>query len=474
MEKTVNNLAQLLAGLRSRSVEEAIEWLPAAAGACINICYETRPRHPPAVPTAATTDAGAVVDGTTAAGADSTATAVADVISHTTSDHPPVRNEPNVPAGASRMLLTVNRTKADFGLELARQCNGVVLEYPTWRVLSYPAKIFNPKYRLSEVLSNIENYEVFDIKDGTTVTLYWYAPAGSWRLSSTNGFDVNSYQWMGPNTYQAALSAVMKNYPNFSFKRLDKSKCYTVGFRHNDFHPLQADKPKMWFIQSCDLARLNEEPFDLVVNTSEDIGLPLQVPAVLPEKKRLLAYCVEKNMHALDRYLSAARNRKTPEIHYGFIFRSKTGQSDYMVESELLKTVRTLIYNLPKRRPAGATPITSGNRLEYAIFRAYLSNTTKSTFLGLFPQFEGRYRSYDDTFSKLSNRIIQILRNRNGREPARPPAGRIETVATSLAGHIRKHIQVNVMDSQGPSIVSDFLLDYHHLELYFTCLITDQ
>jgi hypothetical protein len=95
--------------------------------------------------------------------------------------------------------LTSNRLKADFDRELTRACNGVVFEYPSWRVLSVPTPMFNPRFRATDVSENMNSYSIYKIKDGTTVTMYYYND--QWCLSSTNGFDVSGYQWMGPSTY---------------------------------------------------------------------------------------------------------------------------------------------------------------------------------------------------------------------------------------------------------------------------------
>jgi hypothetical protein len=69
---------------------------------------------------------------------------------------------------------------------------------------------------------------------------------------------------------------VSANYPEFSFDKLDRSRAYTIGFRHNEFHPLKNDAPKMWLIQSCDLNAINSENPQLNFEYDTDIGIPAQ------------------------------------------------------------------------------------------------------------------------------------------------------------------------------------------------------
>jgi len=388
----------------------------------------------------------------------------------------------------SRVLLTSNRLKSDFTRELVRSCNGVVLEYPSWKVLSVPAPMFNPKFRTNDIINNMESYTVYEIKDGTTVTLYWHD--GKWRLSSTNGFDVSDYEWMGPSTYMQALTHVSKLYPDFSLDKLNPDFAYTVGFRHNEFHPLLSDKEKMWLIQSCNLKALNAEVPVFETSASTNIGIPLQTSAVFTgiKGRQLFKYLQDKNTSAMSKYMSTLRESQ-PDIHYGYVLRSDSltgslsANSNIILESELLKQIRFLMYNLPKRRYNGAVPVTATNRLEYTILRAYLSCSTKYNFLNLFPQFNDHYRNYDVLFNKLTTRIISALRSRNARnavidsvrtdKPGKNNMNlRIDRLAYALVKHIEECGRINAMDQQGPNIVLDFIMDKKHLDLYYTCLFT--
>lgn len=382
----------------------------------------------------------------------------------------------------ARVLLTSNRLKSDFGRQLVRECNGVVLEYPSWNVLSVPAMMFNPRFRITDVINNMDSYSIYEIKDGTTVTLYYYN--SKWCLSSTNGFDVSDYQWMGASTYIQALQSVAKLYPDFSFDKLDTKYAYTVGFRHSEFHPLLSDPAKLWLIQACNLTELNTN--SVMVPENVNIGIPAQTATVVPGTKgrALFKHMQDRNTNAMGRYLNSIRDvSSVPDIHYGYVLRSNSltgatcANSNIILESDLLKQIRFLMYNLPKRKFSEAVPVTAANRLEYTILRAYLSCSTKYVFLNLFPQFGEQYRKYDILFTKLSNRIIAALRNRNTREsitatktPKDAMNARIDKLAFALVKHIEDCSRINAMDAQGPNIVLDFIMDRKHLDLYYTCL----
>ncbi|SIP85882.1 Hypothetical protein PACV_167 [Pacmanvirus A23] len=374
----------------------------------------------------------------------------------------------------SRVQLTADRLKSNFSNELVRTCNGVVLDCSTWNVLSMPTAMFNPKFRFTDVAENISNYTVYEIKDGTTVTLYWFEKESKWCISTTNGFDVSNYKWMGNSTYMDTLLEVTKLYPDFSFDKLSKETSYTIGFRHNNFHPLLTDTAKMWLIQSCNLK-------SMTVETNTNIGIPLQTTATLPklEKKSLLKWMLTRNENSLTRYINSVRDgSKTPEIHYGYVLRNTSfgANSNIILESELLKQIRSHMYNLPK---IGRTEVvvSAEGRMEYAVLRAYLS-LQKYVFLNLFPQFSDNYRKYDALFNKLSNRVVAALRNRNTREIVfnslkhSSSDRNLDKVAVTIIRDIEDCGRINVMDSQGPGIVLDFITNKNYLDLYYSCLVT--
>lgn len=389
-----------------------------------------------------------------------------------------------------RVLLTTNRPRANFTSELARQCNGVVLDYASWNVISVPPPMFNPRFRLIDVVNNLHHYSIYEIKDGTTLTLYWSVARNKWCLASSNAFDVSDYKWMGPTTYFEAFASVAAKYPEFSLEKLDKNNSYTIGFHHRDFHPLPLDDPKMWLIQVCDLQKLNNE-YVMSFN-NYDIGIPLQYPIENENvsNKVKMQKIMKQNENALGSYLTTSRSSGPYIIHYGYILKSSTlsdhlsANSNIILESSLLKTVRGQIYNLPKKKYNEAVSITAENRLEYATLRAFLNYNTRFTFINLFPQFADKYKKYDVIFKELTNRIVSALRNRNAKDALiksiqnraektnNELVNRIDNLAFALVIHIEKTGRINVMDSQGFGIVRDFIVDRKYLDLYLTCLLT--
>lgn len=396
----------------------------------------------------------------------------------------------------SRILLSSSKLRADLSTELYRQLNGIVLHYPSWKVLSVPSPMFNIKPKDTELTANLDDYDIYTVTDGTVVTLYYMdaisnhgAPnqTGSWRLSSANGFDVTDYRWTASITYFEAIMEIAKKYPQFSLARLNKNCSYTIGFRHHSFHPMKADPEKLWFIQSCNLDILNNllvttmstsqfldgnvpaktQPV-LVINSTDDIGIPVQRPLIFnaTDSKSVMKIMHETNENALSVFVQGTKGDFVNEPHYGFFLRPKTHRADLcdiMYESKILHLIRKTMYNFPKKRLAGEVEFTNTNRIDYAVLRAYLGVNTKYPFITLFPQYEPYYNRYTDMFNKIASRVVQLIKSRTEKP-------RADNVIDELSVHFADHIKesgVNVSNPEGVNIILSFLQDKRYLELYF-------
>lgn len=395
-----------------------------------------------------------------------------------------------------RVLLSSDRNKADFNSLLVQQCNGVVLSYPDWKVLAVPAPMFNPKYKMSSIAEKIHEYTVYEISDGTTLNLYWYD--NRWCMSTTNGFEINNYKWIGNLTYADGLTQSTRGYPDFGFDKLDKTRSYTVGFRHHDFHPLLADPARAWFIQSCDVDAANKG----VISTTYDdkIGIPPQTLVALPklDNKGVIAWMTTKNANSLARYFTTLKEMPSKcEIHYGFILRGSFDKhsvhTNVMIESELLSNVRRLIYNVPKNEITDTFGSEgSRERLEYMILRAFLSYNTRFNFLQLFPQFAKQFDTYNDYVSKLIDRVCDGLRNNHVRgeiarrsnvnNPNPNLSLRIDRLANYFIGVANNTFSsndpnskgLNPLDSNTKSIITDLINDTVYVDQYYMHLVAGQ
>lgn len=243
-----------------------------------------------------------------------------------------------------------------------------------------------------------KNIKVINANDGTTVTLYWLDD--KWVISTHRGYEVNDKKWMN-HTFDYLLNDVLSTYENFSYEKLDKNKCYTIGFRHSFNHPflenndLKVTEKRAWFIQSIDLNKFNSSDLKYL-DTTEDIGIPLQ---------KVLSYTSLDDLfinsyNAYDNYI------KTKTVNYGYIVQIKGNQ--YIIESTLLKHIRKIFYsnrfsNIDK----------SFNKKKYILIYSFLDPIQYKIIKQLFPQFNEDFKKIYNEINKLINTMIDLYKNNN-------------------------------------------------------------
>jgi hypothetical protein len=393
----------------------------------------------------------------------------------------------------NRVMLTSNKQSADFKHILVRQCNGIILEYGTWKALAVPPQMFCPKPRMAEVRDNLAAYDIYEIKDGTTVTFYYNSVIGGapaqtqttaevpaaarpqtpgWCVSTVHGYCVNDYKMIGETTYmQDILAVTARSCPEFSFDKLDPAKCYTIGYHHPEFHPMPTEQGA-WLIQVCDLTDLNSTQPKLTICdvAAANIGIPPQLPVTIniANPREAWARMTDANTKSIE-----ALRQSRP--HYGYVLRGRAinGRApppDVILESKLFEYIRKNVYNVPKHRD-GFTPILPKHRAEFVTLRAYLSNSTKFTYMTLFPQYVPLCKRYDVIFDDLTDRIIKAMRD-NDKKQQRQANTMTDRLVLGLSSHIAK-AGINVNNRESKSIIQDFLLNPGNIDLYYECMIVN-
>ena len=318
-----------------------------------------------------------------------------------------------------RLVLSTkkNSSRVNFGHQLVRECNGVILlveETDTaivCRLVAKPARECNPRVNNPrQINSHIRsgNYHIYFAEDGTTINLYWLQRTGEegrWVCGSRNSYDIEAVEWRG-YSYGVLLPEVLAKFPDFSFDKLDKNNTYTIGFRHPAHHPFGQPVPwtgdssvaefdmRAWFIQSTNV--LTDE-----ITYIDDIGLPTQVSthinaaggqywqSINRSKQDALKRFQEKKGHPFLGYVLRSRKRDATR-HY----------SDILIESSLLTELRNAIYQLPYIKNPQELSAAKENfkNFQYVLVEAYLDfYNRRLVFEMLFPQYKGLFESYDNS-----------------------------------------------------------------------------
>jgi broad specificity phosphatase PhoE len=343
--------------------------------------------------------------------------------------------------------------------------SGYVFDITTKKPISIPPqpllKKLNKKgIELVNTYLEQKLYDIIKIEDGTIITLYsWIHPTNGlmWSMASNNGYDVSSFKWMGKMTYaEIFYDLVNRLYPEFkeitglnilyiphggviktilTFTNLDTNYCYTMGFRHHNFHPMKIDPEKIWQVQYSDLSSENPKvyyggkflptilPIQEVWDYSKFVNVENTVNYTIIKNKGKSSFintCIEIGKSVEDSIYfekdDVLQSNFSPQ--YGFIFRSldfdKTGDlSNFIIEYPLFQVNKELIYD--QYSSLKDCTINEKNRMYYNAMRAFLNDgrgdiytSAKKKFTSLYPEWSPKFYGFNEFMNSLT---IQIINN---------------------------------------------------------------
>lgn len=313
-----------------------------------------------------------------------------------------------------RIVLYANRNfrpmKGKRHTDFYFECNGVVICAKQWNIVSYPVRKYSAEVPNSIIDRGIiENeYDIISVYDGTIVNIYPYGD-NQWGISSSRAYEMSTNKWMGNNNYATILyNLFTKYYPGFvetyeltankdideivslNFGKLPRDRCYTIGFRSHEFHPIKEDPERIWFIQSAGLTIFP------VVDTTTPIleHIPMQTP------------CADFKYKSVREIRASFESDTTPN-NYGYLLRRKDGQHSVFIESPLMAKLRTLVYS--HLDPKYSYTINNTNRYTFNIVSAYLNNSFREDFIKLFPDAAPVYESLKELTTNVVKKVLSYL-----------------------------------------------------------------
>jgi hypothetical protein len=320
-----------------------------------------------------------------------------------------------------RYIFTANKYKSikkvfsEEDMKLRVEANGLVLESNglDWEALVIPPctpKTNNFVYNIVDTFIQNNDYTIYKLEDGTIVSLYFYKTLDKWVFSTARGIDVN-YNIFNTTTYQdlfdeslGKMGIVAEDF----YSSLNKSNCYTFGFKHPDMHPFREGLVrsiyKIWFVQSVSI--------DITTNFSKinRTSLWKQIPPhtlVRTQYKsiRMILESLKKS------YVDFIKNKKM--VNYGYIliandpskFDGNVEYTTILLESALMNYIQNLWYGIYSKYSKECT-----SKYTYtAILHAYLHDINFKSFKLLFPQFISEYNHIFNTEKALINSIFSNL-----------------------------------------------------------------
>jgi len=366
----------------------------------------------------------------------------------------------------------------------------VMAKAPMPRVMCVVPVPIIDQYNFRDIAER-DDARIVPITDGTTVTLYWHR--NRWVYGTIGSYDFGNMPWSGDVTHSSIIENVFERC-NFDVGKLDKGKCYTIGYK-SDCHPFLegGSEPicKMWLIRTVNIAGINayiNSPGDKVVefesfeSTTADVGIPLQEESTVNFSDILTV-----NNTAYDTFI------QTGVVNYGYIV-YLDGWA-YLMDSDLYRNLRHIFYDAPVpgsrrcRRQGNRSNVTMFpiDRQKFCILHAMLSPIYSDMFLNLFPQFQpdvehiktelhvmhqslvASYRRY--TGAGRSRALSQSARSKNKKETY------VATKYKKIWDVMIKRLPKTRSDCIIPSMISSFIVSENNAPLIYSIIYmnpTDQ
>lgn len=329
--------------------------------------------------------------------------------------------------------------------------NGVVLNSNDWNVLSRPFDYYEPADN-SIISSRFSEFKIYAIRDATVINLYNYNDV--WCISTYQGYDVSELKWFGDLTYSEIifdlLTKLMPEYVNENrilienkrlvIPHLNKAYCYTLGFKHHNFHPILTDPEKIFFIKSTRL-----------IDGADGIDIPeMQHETDITNQFTNFDEVVEYNSNSIRMHIRKG-------IHnYGFLFVSDNEK--YILPSNLLNFIEENIYSIHSHI---VKKLSSGKKLKFNFMKLYLDNSNRLLCEKMFPQTKLMFQDFDLSFMKLIDRIMEDLRYkaRYGTYSATQSSKLITASQFIIDDLERSGETFGAFSGDTPSIIRDFLMN---------------
>jgi hypothetical protein len=241
------------------------------------------------------------------------------------------------------------------------------------------------------VRQSIINSEIIPIDEGTSIGLYWFD--SQWIIRSANGYNVGDLSWNDSITFRQALADVMAKYPEFTLERLDKNKCYTIGFHHPAYHPFLEGKAegevRAWFVEAVDLTKLNVQYglFAGAITYDDAIGLPLQKAISIADYDA----CMEAS--GISMFMDSGN------VYYGLLIRAP--DRTYIYHSDLFTFISKTWYDAKKNNLIKREGY---DRTKYIVLEAVLQGEAiQACFTKLFPQLAEQVERADTFLDYLAS-----------------------------------------------------------------------
>jgi hypothetical protein len=355
-----------------------------------------------------------------------------EVLKSTSADPTTLSNNPLIPTNQEILKFrddprAIILTRRVGGSPLDYEASGVIVDTDDWSVVVRPPPNVTPGTPQSTAPSDAD---VFPIRDGTVVNLYWFG--GRWSISTKKSLNLFPNVWVGRKNYSSIFKECLAPYFHQRGAKLadilytfDKEWSYTIGFAHPEHHPAEKS-PSAWLISAYSRADKSLYYGSQLTGFNEPLTI---LPTYLPMG------CTDDVGYDLHVKLQASG----PE-YYGMVVRPQGGVGGFMYKSSSLVTREKLFYNIIARVPGH-------QKIKYAVLMSLREPSIAQEFRDAFPRLT-------PIIQQVKHALNGVAVDVHNRMIIRSEAS--EGFASDLAKELSK--QLTASTDSSVSIIYDILL----------------
>jgi hypothetical protein len=170
-----------------------------------------------------------------------------------------IKEDTNFP----NIFLIHTSDNSDLNIKLVRECNGLVMEKETFKILCYTFDKCSDSLTLPENLDK-EDLFIENALEGTLVRYYCYN--NEWILSTKKCIDSSKSRWISKKSFNDLFIDCVKN-TYFDVNLLNKNYCYSFLILHNENNIVVKYKsPILYHISTRDMDTLKEVNHSIGIN----------------------------------------------------------------------------------------------------------------------------------------------------------------------------------------------------------------
>jgi hypothetical protein len=156
------------------------------------------------------------------------------------------------------LFLIHNTETSNFDIKLVRECNGIILEKNTYKIICYTFDKCIDSNLLENINIDFDNLYYESAVEGTLIRLFYYN--NIWNVCTKKCIDASKSRWISNKNFTELFNECIQKYDSHKIlESLNPSYCYSFIIVHPENNIIvKYQEPDIFHISTRDMNTLNE------------------------------------------------------------------------------------------------------------------------------------------------------------------------------------------------------------------------